>query len=187
METKNTTRFLALLLLMSVCITGIILFNKPLRTKAFSIVNLFFLPSGGKVTEKSIKWCIFWVPCPPCVAAVPFKYFEVGWPAPSKQYYLYGISKTFEYYDLNEGEWVVSNYVPEADDAFRQICTVNKSFLPDADGVTWYVGTSTGAGNSPMNAFQAGWPEPVFDAKDFPEFCKPTSPLGTCDPINPHP
>jgi len=153
------------------------------------IPTRLFMPFGGKVTSDQLEFCLIRMPPPIFFIPYPFLYIEVGEPSPATLYFLWGIpgtplqpSKLFKNYELWPPAWSLGTYMPYLDDAFRKICW-NGPALPDADGVIRYVGTSSaGDVEGAMTAAGAGLAQPVFKASDFPQFCDPASPAGTCQP-----
>lgn len=108
----------------------------------YAVANGPFLPFGGRILVKAYQVCLIAVPPPIFVFPIPFVYYEIGPPRPGKFYYLYGFSTTYRRYQRDVTAWSLGNAVQFADDAFRRICTINGSALPDADGVILKIGTS---------------------------------------------
>ncbi len=154
----------------------------------FSIPTRVFMPFGGKICNVSLEFCL--IPTgTPIPFPYPFLFIEVNPPVPARLYFLWGIPKTplqpsklYRHYSLIETSWALGTYIPKLDDAFRKIC-LNRALLPEADGVIRIMGTSfpTDLGDSGgLTAAEAGLPQPVFNARDFLEFCLPNSPIGEC-------
>jgi hypothetical protein len=110
-----------------------------------NVRNIF----GGKIEVKRWRFCLIPVPFFPFIIPYPFIYLEVGVPTPAKLYYLYGIpgtpldSQLFREFEMEETAWSTGNFWPELDDVFRDsLRCLNRSALPQADGVIKYIGTS---------------------------------------------
>ena len=113
---------------------------------------------GGEITVKKLKWCIvnIW---PPVV--FPFQYVEVEQENPlssdlpvitTKLYRVFLLSKLRARDRFEKSSIALGTYIPEADDAFRQICRKNKDKLKkssEAHGVIYGIGTSCKDGESP--------------------------------------
>lgn len=154
-----------------------------------------FVPFGGKITSVSLHFCL--IPAVIIVIPYPFLVIKNGPPKPAKTYFLWGIPKTplqpsklFATFTPIPTAWSLGTYMPKLDAVFRLVC-VNRAFLPKADGVIRYIGTSlpTGKGNleiEAVTAAEAGLPQPVFDPKapEYADFCAPESKIGECLPKN---
>lgn len=111
---------------------------------ASALANGPFAPFGGKITKKSLEFCLIKVPPPIFVLPIPFYYFEVGPPAPAKLYRLLipPFGTIYREYEFEETVNSLGNFVVGGSEAFRQLCTYNKAVLPKADGVMNKIGTS---------------------------------------------
>lgn len=111
--------------------------NKPVLPTQF----------GGKILKKTNYICMIPAPPPVFVVPVPFVYYEIGLPNPAKLYYLYAVSKTYRRHQRDKTALALGTIIPKADDAFRAAC-INKSGLPEADGVIRKIGTSCKEGKT---------------------------------------
>ncbi len=127
--------FAVMLLLLAVLIGT----ASPVRA---GIVSTIFGEFGGKIEDKDLNFCIILVPVGLIVIPVPipFLVYEIGPPVPAEVYYVYGFSHTYVRHQRDVGAWVLGNYVPKADDLWRQACA-NRAVLPDADGIIYGWGT----------------------------------------------
>jgi hypothetical protein len=108
-----------------------------------------FTTFGGIITKKNWRFCLVPVPFFPFIIPYPFIYIEVGPPVPAKLYYLYGIpgtpldSKMYREWVMEKDAWALGSLWFQMDDVFREsLRCLNKSSLPNADGVIKDIGTS---------------------------------------------
>ncbi|MEK9180630.1 MAG: hypothetical protein AAB871_00140 [Patescibacteria group bacterium] len=101
-----------------------------------------FPPFGGEIKLEEWKICLRRLPYFPWILPIPFRYLEVDRPSPATMYYLFGISTLYREYEIDETTNSLGNFVLGGDDLWRDFCDINGNTFPEADGVTWKIGTS---------------------------------------------